>query len=58
MSLKMLREELCRRQAENDFPHDVNNEINCLIMKIDVHRPLGPDGKHGDLHTQTCGCER
>jgi hypothetical protein len=28
-----------------------------LIREIDVHRPLGPDGKHGDRHTPYCGCE-
>lgn len=22
-----------------------------------VHRPTGADGKHGTLHTETCGCE-
>jgi hypothetical protein len=29
-----------------------------LIDGIDVHRPLGPDGTHGDRHTPTCECER
>lgn len=28
-----------------------------LIRQVDVHRPLGPNGKHGKLHTTTCGCE-
>lgn len=30
--------------------------INRLIGLLDLHRPLGSDGKHGDLHTPTCGC--
>jgi hypothetical protein len=31
--------------------------VNRLIQRIDTHRPLGSDGKHGRLHTPTCGCE-
>lgn len=31
--------------------------IDDLIAEIDRHRPLGPDGKHGDQHTPTCGCD-
>lgn len=31
--------------------------LQMLINEIDVHRPLGPDGKHGNRHTPTCGCE-
>lgn len=27
-----------------------------LTDKIDILRPLGSDGKHGDLHTEFCGC--
>lgn len=56
MSLKMLREDLCRRQTE-PLPPDVQQEISRLIQRIDSHRPLGPDGRHGNLHTTTCGCE-
>jgi hypothetical protein len=33
------------------------DRIQALIDQIDVHRPLGNDGKHGNLHTATCGCE-
>jgi hypothetical protein len=29
-----------------------------LIRECDRQRPLGPDGKHGDLHTPECGCDR
>jgi hypothetical protein len=28
-----------------------------LVEEIDRHRPSGSDGKHGNLHTTTCGCE-
>ena len=56
MSLKTLREDLCRHQAE-DLPYDVQSIVAVLIRWIDHHRPLGPDGTHGDLHTPTCGCE-
>ena len=31
--------------------------IGRLIMDLDKHRPLGTNGKHGDLHTDTCGCD-
>ncbi|QHB37080.1 hypothetical protein QDA00_gp23 [Microbacterium phage Matzah] len=31
--------------------------IGQIIEEIDRHRPLGPDGKHDDRHTETCGCE-
>ena len=55
-SLKMLREDLCRRQAGNDWPEDVRTIVDLLFQAIDRHRPLGPDGKHGPLHTNTCGC--
>ena len=33
------------------------DRLQRLIDACDAHRPLGPDGKHGDLHTETCGCE-
>jgi hypothetical protein len=68
--LKMLREALCLAQTgmgmllEN--PDDMDETahliahrecIEALIAEIDRHRPLGPDGKHGELHTPTCGCD-
>ena len=28
-----------------------------LIDEMEKHRPTGPDGKHNNLHTDTCGCE-
>jgi hypothetical protein len=55
--LKMLREVLC--EAQNATPKISSKaRLQILINEIDRHRPLGPDGKHGELHTSTCGCER
>lgn len=31
--------------------------LNHLIEQLETHRPVGRDGKHGSLHTRTCGCE-
>ena len=61
-SVKMLRENLCIAQtAINESPvnwaESVNKRIGRLIKELDKHRPLGPDGKHGNRHTETCGCE-
>ena len=61
-SPKSLREKLCIQQtfAPDAFTRE---EIGRLIRILDLHRPLGNDGKHGatgghpDLHTPTCGCE-
>lgn len=57
MSIKMLREELCRRSTRNDWPSDIASAVDVLIEMIDRHRPLANDGKHGNLHTATCGCD-
>lgn len=62
--LKMLRETLCTAQGlivryaspRHDWRGD-SDRIQTLINEIDRHRPLGPDGKHGQRHTETCGCE-
>lgn len=54
--LKMLRETLCRLQAA-PIDTDDSRRLQMLIDEIDRNRPLGPDGKHGELHTTTCGCE-
>ena len=32
-------------------------QVGLIIDQIDQHRPLRCDGKHADLHTDTCGCE-
>ena len=59
MSIKVLREDLCRRQVQaTDWPTPIASAVEVLIAMIDKHRPLGNDGKHGDLHTSTCGCDR
>ena len=61
---KMLRETLCVAQARiGNSPLDEGRRrehierLQRLIDACDVHRPLGPDGKHGDRHTPTCGCD-
>ena len=56
MSLKTLREALCREQVATDWPDDVRAAVTDLTHLIDQHQPLGPDGMHGDQHTPTCGC--
>lgn len=63
--LKALRETLCIAQNLINLqigieptrrrPH--SDRIQGLIGEIDRHRPLGSDGKHGNRHTPTCGCE-
>ena len=61
---KMLRETLCAAQnAIAHRPYDEGRKqshidrLSRLIAECDRHRPLGANGKHGDLHTPTCGCE-
>jgi hypothetical protein len=60
---KMLRETLCVAQAMvGNFDisgrrHEHVDRLQRLIDACDEHRPLGPDGKHGDRHTPSCGCE-
>lgn len=51
--LKMLRETLCKISTGLANHYHITN----LLREIDRHRPLGSDGKHGNLHTETCGCE-
>jgi hypothetical protein len=65
-SLKMIRETLCVAQAAIGYSpfamstrvDEHRDRIGRIINEIDRQRPLGPDGKHGELHTETCGCER
>lgn len=61
---KMLRETLCVAQTRigNSDPdrsrtREHIERLQRLIDECDRHRPLGPDGKHGDRHTPTCGCD-
>jgi hypothetical protein len=62
-SPKMLRETLCVAQADvllnniSSRRREHSDRLQRLIDECDRHRPLGHDGKHGDLHTPTCGCE-
>lgn len=61
-SVKMLRETLCAAQATvarsaSDRAQEHSARIGEFIAQLDTHRPLGADGKHGDLHTLTCGCD-
>lgn len=56
---KMLREKLCAQQTHipaGELEKVTRAYIGELIRILDLHRPLGPDGKHGDRHTDTCGC--
>jgi hypothetical protein len=62
-SPKMVRETLCVAQAtignSSLHSHTIRQHLNRLqrlIDDCDRQRPLGPDGKHGDRHTPTCGC--
>ncbi len=61
---KMLRETLCiaaARISQSDLDQHRKEadiaRLQRLIDACDAHRPLGPDGKHDDRHTPTCGCE-
>lgn len=60
-TLKMLRETLCLAQQYLDSSPVIDEthgeRIQRIINEIDRQRPLGPDGKHGNRHTETCGCE-
>lgn len=57
MSLKSLRESLGVESARAEqWPSSIASAVDVLVNMIDVHRPLGTDGKHGSLHTPTCGC--
>jgi len=62
-SPKMLRETLCVAQAViSKNPYDLRvyehiNRLQRMIDECDRKRPLGYDGKHGDLHTEECGCD-
>lgn len=63
---KMLRETLCTAQALmsnmwNDAYADRwqihIDQLQRLIDECDRKRPLGPDGKHDERHTDECGCD-
>lgn len=54
---KGLRELLCQQEMHAPDPYTLGL-IADLIRVLDIHRPLGNDGKHNERHTPTCGCER
>lgn len=62
---KMLRETLAFAQTRVLRTYSLGmderishmNRLQRLIDECDRHRPIGPDGKHGDRHTATCGCD-
>ena len=65
-NLKTLREALCVAQSgiaqaygqrQSAYAMTYVKVIQKTINQIDVLRPLGPDGKHGNRHTDFCGCE-
>lgn len=60
--LKMLRETLCLAQWSLNYTGQWgsnyhSDRIQKLINQIDILRPLGSNGKHGNLHTMHCGCD-
>jgi len=64
-TLKSVRETLCVAMTsvgQMPYPADYKRKHVALMQRlcfdIDVQRPLGSDGKHGDLHTPTCGCDQ
>lgn len=63
-SIKMIGEALCYAETAllNFYPvTDQRTRYAAIIADLlaDAHRqrPVGSNGKHGDLHTPTCGCE-
>lgn len=65
---KMVREHLCLAQAalatrirsglDVDRARRAIDQIQTLIDRVDEHRPVGSNGKHGiGRCTGTCGCE-
>lgn len=63
-SLKMLRETFCVAAAAiglsavgGSRSSEHIDRLSRVINEIDRQRPLGSNGKHGKLHTDTCGCE-
>jgi hypothetical protein len=64
-SPKMLQETLAVAQAAignsehvGDRKQSHIDRLQRLIDECERHRPTGVGGKHGDLHTPTCGCQR
>ena len=64
-SIKMVRETLCVAQSAVSQNYALNldtrarhvQRLQRMIDECDRQRPLGSDGKHGNMHTPTCGCD-
>lgn len=61
---KMLRETLCVAQVALGDTYRTDprmwehmDRLQRLIDECDRHRPIGPNGKHDNRHTATCGCD-
>jgi hypothetical protein len=57
---KALHELFCYSQTylpDTDQGNYFRNALQDLLTTLEKHRPLGHDGKHNSLHTETCGCE-
>ena len=64
LTLKSAREALCVAElamdnwlAEDERSRRHQMVVAQLIQIIDLLRPIGPDGRHGSLHTPFCGCD-
>lgn len=64
-TVKMVREALCFAQTAVNHVYSADNKqkgmysdiLQDMIDDCDRQRPLGRDGKHGNLHTDNCGCD-
>lgn len=57
---KALHEAFCYAQTylpDTDQGKYFRFVLQDLLNELERQRPLGPDGKHGNLHTESCGCE-
>ena len=53
---KYLIEALCSQQVYSP-DEATRDEISRLLEILHAHRPVDNSGKHGMLHTPTCGCD-
>lgn len=64
---KTVHEHLCLAQAglaqrvrdglDVDMSMAAIETLNGMLRQVNGHRPVGHNGKHGQDHTDTCGCE-
>lgn len=64
---KTVHEHLCLAQAaladrvrskrDVDMSMAAIKTLTGMLRQINEHRPEGGNGKHGEAHTETCGCE-